>query len=59
MDKITCVNVILPLQTVNVIISPVCSFGDVAQGVYVTAGRIAIVSEYGRGVYANVLDCFS
>ena len=29
----------------KVIISPVCSIGDVAYGVYVTAGRITIASE--------------
>ena len=29
----------------NVIISPVCSLKDVAQGVYITDGRIAIAYE--------------
>ena len=33
------------LNCVNVIILPVCSLEDVAQGVYVTDGRIAIASE--------------
>ena len=41
------------------IILPVCSLEDVAQGVYVTAGRIAIASEYGCGVYANTLEKLS
>ena len=35
------------------IISPVFSFEDVAQDLYVTDGHIDITSEYGRGVYAN------
>ena len=30
---------------VNMIISPVCYLGDVAQGGYVAAGKIAIASE--------------
>ena len=37
---------ILPSSNcVNVVILPVYSLGDVAQGVYVTAGRIAIAFE--------------
>ena len=43
----------------NVITLHVCSFEDVAYGVYVTAGRIAIASEYGRDVYDNVLETIS
>ena len=41
---------------VNVIISSVCSFEDVAYGMYDTTGHIATASEYGCDVYANVLD---
>ena len=40
----------------NVIILPVCLLGDVAQGVYVTDGRIAIASGYGCDIYANTLE---
>ena len=40
----------------NVITSPVFSFEYVAYGVYVTAGRITITSEYGRDVYDNALE---
>ena len=43
----------------NVITSPVCSHEDVAYGVYVTAGRIAIAYEKGRDMYDNALDFFS
>ena len=43
----------------NVITLPVCSFVDVAYGVYVTARRIAIVSEQGRDLYANALEKLS
>ena len=39
-------------------ISPVCSLKDVAQGVYVTYGRIDIASEYGSDIYANSLENF-
>ena len=35
----------------NVITSPVCYLEDVTYGVYVTSGRIAIASAYGRDVY--------
>ena len=42
----------------KVITSPVCSFKDVTYGVYVTARRIAIASEYGCDVYANALENF-
>ena len=38
-----------------VIILPVCSIEDIAQGMYDTAGHIAIASEYGCDVYANAL----
>ena len=48
-----------PSNCVNVIILPVCSFGNVAQIVYGTARRIAINSEYGGDVYAIVLELFS
>ena len=44
---------------VNVITSPVCSFEDVAYGLYVTAGRIAIASEYGLDVYDKALEKLS
>ena len=40
----------------NVITSPVCYLDDVAYGVYVTAGRIAIASAYGRDVYDSALE---
>ena len=43
----------------NVITLPVCSFEDVAYGVYVTVGLVAIASEYGRYVYANTLEKLS
>ena len=36
--------------------SPVCSWDDVVYGIYNTAGRIAIAYEYGRGMYAKVLE---
>ena len=39
----------------NVIMSPVCYLDDVAYGVYVTAGRIAIASAYGRDEYDSAL----
>ena len=42
----------------NVIIFPVFSLEDVAQGVHVTDVRTAIDFEYGCDVYANALDCF-
>ena len=35
---------------------PVCSWDDVAYGIYETDGRIAIASEYGRDVYANAVE---
>ena len=38
------------------IISPVCSFEDVAYGMYKNSGQIDIASEYGCEVYANVLE---
>ena len=44
---------------VNVIKFPVFSFKDVAYGVYVTAGRITIASEYGRDVNDNALEKLS
>ena len=44
---------------VNFIILPVCSLKDVALGVYVTAGRIAIFYEKVCDVYANSLDKLS
>ena len=37
--------ILLASNCVNVIISQVCYLEDVAQGVYVTAGRIVIASE--------------
>ena len=40
------------------IILPVFSFEDIAQGMYYTDGRTDIASEYGREVYANALDFF-
>ena len=43
----------------NVITSPVCSLEDVAYGVYVTAGRIAIASAYGRDEYDSALEKLS
>ena len=43
----------------NVITSPVCYLEDVAYGVYVTAGRIAIASAYGRDVYDSALTKLS
>ena len=43
----------------NVIISLVCYLEDIAQGVYATAGRIAIASEYSCDVYANTLEKIS
>ena len=36
--------------------SPVFPLEDVVYGVYVTAGRIAIASAYGRDVYDNALE---
>ena len=39
------VNIFLSSDYDNVIISTVCSLEDVAQGVYITAGRIAIAPE--------------
>ena len=39
------VNILVSSKCVNVIILPVCYPEDVAQGVYVTAGRIVIASE--------------
>ena len=39
--------------------SPVCYSDDVAYGVYVTAGRIAIASAYGRDVYDSALTKLS
>ena len=42
----------------NVITSPVCSLEDVAYGVYVTVGRIAIAFAYGRDAYDNALELF-
>ena len=44
---------------VNVITLPVCSLDYVAYGVYVTAGRIAIASAYGRDVYDSALEKLS
>ena len=41
------------------IISPVCSFEDVSYGIYDTVGLIAIASEYGCDVYANMLEKLS
>ena len=38
------------------IISPVFYLKDVALGVYDSAGRIAIASEYGCEIYSNILD---
>ena len=46
-------------KCVNVIIFPVCSFEDVAQGIYDIDGCIAIAYEYGRDVYANSLEKLS
>ena len=46
-------------STRKVIMSPVFSLEDVAYGVYVTAGRIAIASAYGRDVYDNALEKLS
>ena len=43
----------------NVIISPVVSFEDLAQGMYNTAGRIAIAYALGCDVHANVLEKLS
>ena len=43
-------------KCVKVITSPVFSLDDVAYGVYVTAGRIAIASAYGRDVYDSELE---
>ena len=40
----------------NVITLPVCSLENVAYGVYVTSGRIAVASAYGHDVYDNVLE---
>ena len=41
------------------IISQVCSFEDVAYGMYYTSVSIAIASEYICDMYANALDNFS
>ena len=41
------------------IISPVYLLEDVAQGVYVTSGRIDIASEQGCEIYANTLEKLS
>ena len=38
------------------IILPVFPLEEVSQGVYVTAGRIDIASEYGCDIYANILE---
>ena len=43
----------------NVIIFPVCSFEDVAYGVYVTSGRIDVASEEGRDVNDIALETLS
>ena len=43
----------------NVITSPVFSLDDVAYGVYVTAGRIATASAYGRDEYDSALTKLS
>ena len=40
------------------IISLVCYFEDLAQGLNVTDVRISITSEYGCDVYANTLEKF-
>ena len=53
------VHIFPSLDCVNVIISPVCSLEDVAQGVYVTAGRIAIASEEGCDGYYNSIEKMS
>ena len=39
------VHILSSSNCVNVIILPVCSLKDIAQGLYVTAGHIAIASE--------------
>ena len=39
----------------NVIISPVFSFGGVSYGTYDAAGRMSIFCEYGRDVYTKGL----
>ena len=41
---------------VKVIISPVCSWDDVAYIIYDTDSCAASASEYGRDVYANELE---
>ena len=43
----------------NVIILTVCSFEDVSQGMYDTAGGISVSSAPGFNVYANVLEKLS
>ena len=43
----------------NMIIPPVNYFEDLAYGMYDTAGRIAIASEYGYGMYSNSLEKIS
>ena len=53
------VNMFPSSNCVNVITLPVYSFEDVAYGVYVTSGRIAIASEYGRDMYNNALEKLS
>ena len=35
---------------------PVCSWDDVAYGIYETAGCMEISSEYGHDMYANTLE---
>ena len=40
----------------KVIMSPFCSWDDVAYGIYKTAGCVMIASEYGRDIYANALE---
>ena len=42
----------------KVIMLPVCSWDDVAYGIYETDGRIVSASKYGSDVYANALDFF-
>ena len=46
-------------STRNVITSPSCYLEDIAYEVYVTAGRIAIASAYGRDVYDSEMEKLS
>ena len=40
----------------NVLLSPICSWADVAYEIYNTDGHLASASQYGHEMYANMLE---